>query len=83
LNNKIFTTQKSNCLFTEEGNKDKINDYLLNKIFNKRNSYQKLNDEEQFDLNLREIINNKMKKNAKKAIIPSHQRSNSTNIYNY
>jgi hypothetical protein len=92
-NSKFLSTQNTKPRFTyeEQVNINTINEFLtnnydkLNKIYvkKKNNEYKKINNEEQFDLDLREFINNKIKKNNKKTIYAAHQRSNSTNLFNY
>ncbi len=54
---------------------------------NKQSYQQAVNDnEENFDFDLREFINTKVKKNSVRPIVrsgPGHYRSNSTNLYKY
>jgi len=87
INNKIISNN-------EEEN-DVVNDLLFTDIQNmeKRNNiykktsiqrYNTVNDDEQYNFDLREFVNSKMKKSVKRPIVkPGHHRSNSTNLYNY
>jgi len=91
LNSMLFKTHINNRLIKDEDNElNNINEFLknntkCNRMYNKRNTvvYKNNNDDEQFDFDLRQFINSKIKKNNKKNILPRHHRSNSTNIYNY
>lgn len=77
---------------------EKYNDYLINhveeinRMYNTRNSnsnknlFKTINNEDEEELNLKEFIESKIKKNFRIPVIKGiggHCRSNSTNLYKY
>jgi len=96
LNPRAFKNPKSKNKMSTDEELNELNDLFpsnknfenkMNKIYKKNSCqvYKAANtNDEQIDLDLREFIINKMKKNGKRFIKgPGHHRSNSNNIYNY
>lgn len=96
LNNKNYKTQNfRNKINNIEEENDEVNDLFtdnnknldkINKMYKKNSNqtYKTVNDDEQFNFDLREFINSKIKSSSKRLLVkPGHHRSNSTNLYNY